>query len=192
MRTNSALKLSLSGLLIAVGIVIPMLSPFKIIIEPASFTLASHVTIFIAIFISPGMAAVVAIGTAIGFFLGGFPIVIVFRAASHIVFALIGAFWMRRIPDSSRVGLKFRLFSLVVGLIHGLTELTVVTLFYFAGNMSALYYQRGFLLSVILLVGVGTVIHSMVDFEIANLIIQPLKGVLAGLSPAPQNPSQTT
>ncbi|MCL2137218.1 MAG: hypothetical protein FWH40_06845 [Coriobacteriia bacterium] len=182
MNSNSILKLTVSGLLIAIGIVIPMLSPFKIVLEPASFTLASHVTIFIAMFISPGMAAAVAVGTTIGFFLGGFPIVIVFRAASHLVFATIGALWLRKISEESRTGVKIRLFSLAIGLIHAFCELLVVTVFYFGGNVSAMYYQKGFVLSVLLLVGLGTVVHSMIDFEIAKLVMIPLKSGLASLS----------
>ena len=55
-KTNT-FQLALAGMLIAIGIVIPMFSPIKIIIEPASFTLASHVPVFIAMFISPMMAA---------------------------------------------------------------------------------------------------------------------------------------
>ena len=51
-KTNT-FNLALTGMLIAVGIVIPLFSPVKIILEPASFTLASHVAIFIAMFISP-------------------------------------------------------------------------------------------------------------------------------------------
>ncbi len=49
-KTNT-FNLALTGMLIAVGIVIPLFSPVKIILEPASFTLASHVAIFIAMFI---------------------------------------------------------------------------------------------------------------------------------------------
>ena len=41
-KTNT-FNLALTGMLIAVGIVIPLFSPVKIILEPASFTLASHV-----------------------------------------------------------------------------------------------------------------------------------------------------
>lgn len=175
MKNNSVLRLSVSGLLIALGIVIPMISPFKIILEPASFTLASHVAIFVAMFISPGMAAAVTIGTTIGFFFGGFPLVVVLRAASHIVFAAAGAFYLRKVPEKHLSAIKLRVFSLLIALIHALCELIVVSAFYYGGNMGAAYYQKGFLLSVLLLVGLGTVIHSMIDFEIAHMILSVLK-----------------
>jgi niacin transporter len=178
---SSALKLSISGLLIAVGIVIPMMSPLKIILEPASFTLASHVTIFIAMFISPGMAAAVAVGTTIGFFLGAFPIVIVFRAASHLVFATLGALWIRKNPKLIDGGLSLRVFSFLIGLIHGACELLVVMVFYFGGSMSEAYYAKGFPW-LVAMVGLGTVVHSMVDLEIAYLVITPLKSRIKSLA----------
>ena len=93
-KTNT-FQLALAGMLIAIGIVIPMFSPIKIIIEPASFTLASHVPVFIAMFISPMMAAAVALGTTLGFLLGGFPLTVVLRALTHVIFATIGAWYLR-------------------------------------------------------------------------------------------------
>ena len=175
MKTNSALKLSLMGLLIAIGIVIPMFSPVKVVLEPASFTLASHVAIFIAMFIAPDVAVVVAVGTTIGFFLGGFPLVIVARAASHLLFAAAGAFYLQKVRRETLSAVKLRAFSFVVALLHGIAEVVVVSLFFYDGSMGAAYYQQGFLMSVLLLVGLGTVVHSMVDFEIAHVVVAALQ-----------------
>ena len=47
---NSVRKLTISALLIGMGVIIPMVMP-KIMIPPASFTLASHVPLFIAMFL---------------------------------------------------------------------------------------------------------------------------------------------
>jgi len=175
MLNNRVLKLTVCGMLIAIGIAIPMFSPLKVVLEPASFTLASHVAIFIAMFISPAAAAAVTLGTTLGFFLAGFPLVVVIRAASHIVFALCGALYLRAGGAEVQMALKVRLFSLGVALAHGACEAVVAGGFYFSGAMSAGYYQRGFEMSVLLLVGVGTVIHSMVDFEIAGVILRALR-----------------
>lgn len=164
-----------AALLCAVGIVIPTFSPVKIVMEPASFTLASHVALFIAMFISPFTAAVVAIGTTVGFLLGGFPIVIVARAATHIVFALIGAFILRKNSAILEKPLKSQVFSLFLGIIHGACEVLIVIPFYFSNAMGAGYYENGFFHSVILLVGLGSVAHSMIDFIIAQLVWRPLK-----------------
>ena len=91
MKQTKTFSLALTGMLIAVGIVIPMFSPIKIVIEPASFTLASHVAVFIAMFISPSVAVAVSLGTTLGFFLGGFPLTVVLRALTHVIFALAGS-----------------------------------------------------------------------------------------------------
>ena len=167
-------KLVISGLLIAIGLIIPIFSPIKIIIEPASFTLASHVAIFIAMFISPVVALSVAVGTTMGFFIGGFSIIIVLRAATHIVFAMIGSFYLRRISKDALSAINLRIISFFIAVIHALCELVVVSVFYFNGNVSPAYFEQGFPMAVLLLVGLGTVIHSMVDFEIAWLVQRPL------------------
>ena len=96
MKHNKLLTITLAGLLCAIGIIIPMFSPIKIVLEPASFTLASHVAIFVAMFISPTVAISVTLGTTLGFLLGGFPIVVVMRAFSQIIFATIGAFMLKK------------------------------------------------------------------------------------------------
>jgi niacin transporter len=37
--------------------------------------------------------------------------------------------------------------------------------------MGDAYYQKGFIMSILLLVGFGTAVHSMIDFEIAHVVI---------------------
>lgn len=172
-------RLVLAGLLCAVAIVIPVFSPIKIQLEPASFTLASHVAIFIAMFISPGVAVAVNLGATLGFFLAGFPIVVVARAASQIVFAFLGAKYIEGHAQVATSPFKFSslAFSFIIGIIHAVFEILAVLPFYFGGNMEA-YAQRGFFVGVFMLVGVGTVIHSMVDFLIAGVVWKPLQHVL--------------
>ncbi len=167
--------LTTAALLIAVGILIPIISPLKIILGPASFTLASHVATFIAMFISPYVALAVAFGTAMGFVLGGFPIVIALRAATHMIFAFLGAKYLEAKPELIIDTKKSWLFNLLIGLLHATCEVIVVSIFYFAGNLTAAYYDKGLLTSVMLLVGVGTVIHSMVDFWLAQIVWKTLK-----------------
>lgn len=159
-----------SSLLCAIGTIIPIISPLKITMEPASFTLASHVAVFIAMFISPSAAVVVSLGTAAGFLIAGFPIVVVFRAASHIVFALCGSLYLMKFPNVLKSFKYSQVFSFFVGLIHGLCEVLVVIPFYFGNNMSSGYYTKGFMVSVVFLVGAGTILHSMVDFYLAQVI----------------------
>jgi len=173
-RTN-VYQIVIAGLLCAIGILIPMFSPIKILLEPASFTLASHVAVFIAMFMSPSIAAFVSVGTTLGFLFGGFPIVIVARAATHVIFATIGALILRKKPQLLDSFTKTLVFALLIGTIHGLSEVLVVTPFYMSNAMTTAYYAKGYFTSVALLVGVGSLIHSTVDFYIALLIWKPLK-----------------
>ena len=175
MKANFPLqKMTAAAMLIAVGIIIPIFSPIKIILEPASFTLASHVPIFLAMFISPYVSIAVAIGTTLGFFLGGFPIIIVLRAATHIIFSLVGSIFLQRFPKILLSTTKTQIFSFFIAIIHAVGELAVVSVFYFSGIISASYYNKGFITSVLLLVGLGSIIHSMVDFTISTVLLKTI------------------
>ncbi len=171
---NNLSKVVIAALLCAVGIVIPMFSPVKLVLPPASFTLGSHVAIMIAMFISPAVAVAVSLGTTLGFLLGGFPIVIVLRALTHIVFAFVGAWVLQKMPAILKSPVQSTIFSLLIGVIHAVCEVLIVTVFFFGDGMNAAYYTNGFFNSVILLVGVGTVVHSMVDFAISVVVWKAL------------------
>lgn len=163
-------RLTITALLVAIAIVIPIIMPVKIIIGPASYTLASHVPILLAMFFSPSIAVIVALGATIGFFIAGFPIVIVFRALSHVLFALVGAKILENHQEQILGSFgKSQLFSFLIGLIHALGETVIVSIF-FTGLIGVQDPGSNFFYSVFLLVGVGTLIHSMVDFLIAQYI----------------------
>lgn len=177
MKQKSNVQLmTISALLCAIGISIPMFSPVKIILEPASFTLASHVPIFIAMFISPYAAISVALITGFGFLFAGFPIVIVMRALSHLVFAAAGSYMLKKKVKllSNAKGTVF--FGLLMSLIHAVCEVLVVTFFYWGGSINS---SKGYLITVIGLVGLGTIIHSMVDYSLALLVWNPLQRIVS-------------
>jgi niacin transporter len=174
MKRSSINQICTAALLIAIGVVIPLFSPVKVVLEPASFTLASHVAIFVGMFISPSVAVAVSIGTTAGFFLGGFAPVIVLRAASHVIFAFIGAMYLQKHRNILNYPIRSQLFSLVIGIIHTVCEVAVVTWFYVGGSMGDQYYEQGFIRSIVLLVGLGGLVHSMVDFAIALVIVKVL------------------
>lgn len=182
MKKNNTLRLTITALLTAIAIAIPMVMPIRVVIEPASFTLASHVPIFFALFFSPYIAVAVSLGSAIGFLLAGFPIVIALRALSHVVFALIGALYLKnRRDDILASPVKSQIFSFWIGLVHALAEVVIVSLFFY-GIMPGADYQDGFFYAVFLLVGVGTVVHSMVDFFLAQLVWKSLGKRMTRLS----------
>ena len=180
MKTNSVKRLTISALLIAMGIIIPMVMP-RITIGPASFTLARHVPVFIAMFISPVVAIAVSLGTGFGFFLSATPI-IALRALSHLIFAVIGAVILQKHPEIlinkegkfTLLNGKLQLFNVGIGVIHSAAELVVVSVFYTMGNLPGTYYTAGFMYSIFLLMGVGGLIHSLVDFSIAYFLASTL------------------
>ena len=50
-------EMTFAALLTAIAILIPSIMPIKLIIPPASYTLGSHIPLFLAMFISPWVAA---------------------------------------------------------------------------------------------------------------------------------------
>lgn len=163
----------ITALLCALGIAIPMFAP-KVIIGPMSFTLASHVPIFIAMFISPAAAAAVTLVTTAGFFAAGFPLVIVLRALSHIVFVMIGAFWLKKRAQSLQTVKGAAALGAVLSVVHAGCEVLVVTYFFFGNLLSKGFYSNGYVLSVLMLVGIGGFVHSMVDYSLSIAVWKPL------------------
>ncbi|HEM3633361.1 TPA: hypothetical protein U1C38_001196 [Streptococcus suis] len=166
---NSVKQLSISAILTAFAILVPLMMPIKIIIGPASYTLASHIPLFIAMFISPATAIFVALGSSLGFFLAGFPIVIVFRALTHLFFLTLGAVLVKRFPilmDSKR----FLLLGIGLNLLHGLGEYIVVMVLTSGEQTSAIYW-----ITMLGLVGVGSAIHGLLDFSLAYYFWKMLK-----------------
>lgn len=176
-RTDKLQGMIISALLCAIGIIIPMFCP-KIAVGPMSFTLASHVPIFIAMFISPISAVIVALGTTLGFFAAGMPLVVVFRALSHVVFAFTGAMLLKKIPNMLTSASKAIIFGLLTAVIHAAGEVLVVSWFYTGKMMSKDCYASGYFITVFLLVGVGTIVHSMIDYGISLAVWDPLTHVI--------------
>lgn len=174
MTSNKIKTLTTTALLCAIGILIPMIMPIKVIIEPASFTLASHVAVMIAMFISPSVGISVALVTSFGFLLGGFPPVVVLRALSHVIFIALGAFILKKYPNTLQSMKTMIPFALLISVVHGICEVIVSSVFYFTGTATTNY-----LVTVIGLVGFGTIIHSLVDFSIAVLVWIPVQRVVS-------------
>lgn len=176
MKTTKVRQLTISALLIAMGILIPMVMP-KIVIGPASFTLASHVPLMIAMFFSPGMAVAVALGTAFGFLMTT-PFIIAMRALSHLVFAVLGAVYLKKHPEIVLHKGAFQVYNLVIALIHTLIEVAVVWLFFATGNAAGTTVDGNFYVFLFGLMGVGGMVHSFVDYNLALLVVTTIsKGV---------------
>lgn len=162
-------QLVLAGVLCAIGLVVPMVMP-KVIIGPMSFTLGAHVAIFLAMFISPKVAAAVCLGTTMGFFVTT-PLIIAARAATHIIFALVGSLIIKRYPNIMESFVAGIGLNLGLAVLHALGEVLVVAPFFFSSYMfTPEQLSNGFVMSVIVLVGAGTVLHSVMDCSISVLL----------------------
>lgn len=150
-------ELVLTAILIAFSLIIPIYFGFlKVYIPPFSATIASHVPVMLAIFLSPFSAMLVGFGSTVGFWMTLGP-VIAARAATHIVFGGLGAWLFRR-------GVKPWQALLAMLPVHAVLESLVVLPFGFS-----LY--EGFIV-----VGIGTALHHLVDMTIALALLKPLRG----------------
>ena len=164
---NKTKEITLTALLTALAIVIPMFmpAPFKVIMGPFSATLASHVPLILSMFISPFSAIMTTIGSAIGFFFAISPIVAV-RAATHVFFTVAGVLMIRKKTNPV-------LTVLVTLILHTVTDMFTVYLAASFFHMSKLLGGNSMSL-VQTWIGVGTSLHHLVDFFIAFLILKPL------------------
>lgn len=175
-RSQSIYRLAVAALLCAVGIMIPMFMPIRLYIPPMSFTLASHVAIFLAMCISPAVALAVSVGTTIGFVFSGLPVDVWLRALSHVVWAVGGALWLKKFPNTFYHKASNVFFCLIIAVVHGALELGVICTLYLGGiaSVTAKFADGGFA-AIVLLVGLGTVVHSCVDYAVSYLVWKPLR-----------------
>lgn len=174
-RSNKVLHLATSALLVAIGLLIPLISPVKIYLGPAgSMTLASHVAIFLAMFISPATAGAVALGCTLGFLITT-PIPIALRALTHLVWAVFGSMWLRRHPDALYRPAQSAVFCIVTAIVHAALETLIIMVLFFGTNLVA--DKGGLWLTIFLPVGIVTLFHSSVDYLIALLVWRPLRNL---------------
>ena len=163
--TFNAKDIAIAALLTALAILIPMLMPFKIVLEPIfSATFASHVPGILAMFVGPFAVIGTAIGSAVGFIFCGLGPWVAARAFLHMVFGLIGYQLIKK---------KYNIFLVVLatGLIHAASEMLV-------GLISLPFVvtpARGALFYIVMSIGCGTFIHHCIDFAVSLVILGALK-----------------
>ena len=121
-KKNDYIKhIVIAGVLTAFSLIIPLL-PFKLPLpQPFSVTFAAHVPTLLAMFFSPWVAVCTVIGSTVGFLISVGPIVAI-RAASHIIFALVGGFMLKKKVNPYLV-------FVICAILHGLGEAASVYLF---------------------------------------------------------------
>ncbi|MEG0641188.1 MAG: ECF transporter S component [Clostridium sp.] len=151
-------KMVITALLMSLAIIIPVAFGgfLRIVIPPFSATLASHVPVFLSMFLGPFSAAVVALGSAIGFLVSFPDPVIAARALMHVGVAVTGALMLKR-------GIGYWTVMTVTAPIHGILESLVVIPFGFS------LYQA------FIVVGIGTILHHLVDAFITKSILPVMK-----------------
>ncbi len=149
-------KLTIVALLTSLAIVIPFAVFFKVIVPPFSATLGSHVPMFISMLLGPEAAIMVGLGSALGFFLTLGPLIGA-RAAMHIIVGVIGAKFIKK-------GTSFAKVAAITAPIHGLLEVLVIIPF-----VDFDVYK------LLVITGVGTMLHHTVDAFIAYVVINVLQ-----------------
>ena len=141
------------ALLTALALLIPLAFGgfLSVMIPPFSATLASHLPVMIAMLISPQVAVMVGLGSALGFLIKLGP-VIAARAAVHAVFGFVGAVAVKK-------GLSFGKTLILTLPIHALGEALIVLPFGFSLEKARL------------VVGVGTALHHLIDAMIALAVV---------------------
>ncbi len=159
MRTR---EIAVGGMLTAMALVIPFAfrGTFLQIFIPSvqySATFASHVPSMLSMTVSPLVAAMVGVGSAIGFTLT-LNIVVGARALTHAIWGVVGALLIRR-------GAPFWLALIIALPIHAVGEGVAVWLL-----------GTGFKAGV--LVAGGTAIHHVIDSIISLAVVQLVLPVL--------------
>ncbi|NLT95365.1 MAG: ECF transporter S component [Clostridia bacterium] len=138
-------ELVLGALLTALALLIPLAfgGLLGITIPPFSATLASHVPVMLAMLINPLVAFIVGAGSAFGFLLKLGPIIGA-RAFMHVIFAVTGAFMIKK-------GFSLRTVLIATLPIHAFSEALIVIPFGFS------LYDAG------VVIGIGTALHHGID-----------------------------
>lgn len=155
-------EIAIGGLLTAMALVIPFAfrGTFLQLFVPSinySMTFASHVPSMLSMMVSPLVAGMVGIGSAIGFTLT-LNVVIGARAFTHAIWGVVGALLIRR-------GAPFWLALAVALPIHAVGEGIAVWLL-------------GTGLKAGVLVAAGTTVHHVIDSMISLVVIQLVMPVL--------------
>jgi niacin transporter len=157
------------SILTALALIIPIAfgGYLRVYLPPFSATLTSHVPVLLAMLAGPAVAAMVGVGSALGFLLVLGPVVAA-RAAVHMLVGAIGAMLVQQ-------GRSFRFALLFTAPLHSVFEALVVLPFGFTS------YEA------LIIVGVGTFLHHLVDATIALAVVASLKvsGLIKARGPLP-------
>lgn len=153
----STKTLVFGALLTALSFIIPLTFPKLPLPQPFSVTFASHVPTLLAMLINPIMAVFTVLGSTVAFLVSLGPIVSI-RAASHIIFALVGCLMLKK-------GINMYLTLGLMSIVHALGEVIAVYAFTPSVEMTFLW---GTVFGI-------TIFHHIVDCVITVPVFKALK-----------------
>lgn len=154
-------ELALASILTALSVLITY-SPLKLVLPFFTLTLGAHVPTMLAIFVGPWVTVMTVIGSCIGFFLtipAPNSIIVVTRAATHIIFALAGIAMLKK-------NYNIVLIIAVTAVLHALLEgiaVYILTPIVLEGATAALTAGG--------IAALGTVLHHIIDTGITAPIL---------------------
>ena len=110
------------------------------------------------------MTAFVALGTTLGFMISIPVPTIWLRALMHLPVMTVGAYVLKKHPEFVHQKVKIQIFNFILGIFHACLETLVVYAFYSLGFANI---EQGALLNFLLLIALGGLVHSMIDFNLA-------------------------
>lgn len=172
-------KITITAILAAIAMILPF-SPLKMLIPPAmTVTVASHVPVWIAMFISPYTVVAVVVMQSAGYLMAGLPIDVFFRSLSHLIFALLGSIYIMKIGRPKKF-VSNTIFCFILSIIHALAEVAVITFIFFPSPEYIAEKQPAFaspIMYIWIAVGLGAFIHGIVDYILASLILGGTRSV---------------
>ncbi len=167
-KTITVKNMVLSALLIALAIFIPMIS-FRITLPYFTMTLASHVPVLLSMFLNPVCAVLVAVGSFVGFLFSA-TIEVALRALTHVIFAFVGAYMLKK-------NANIFLVLLVTMLLHAVCETLVMGCFGFQMLGMDQAVSFGGQLAVAGIIAGLTMVHHLIDSAITFVIYKAIKPV---------------
>lgn len=165
---NNTKKLTFTALLTALAMIIPIAFGFmRVVVGPFTATLTSHVPMFLAMLFSPSVAIMVGLGSALGFFMAAGPIVGA-RALMHVVVGVMGAVLINK-------GVSYKKVIAFTAPVHGILEALVVIGFIAGGMVPK--YTGTMTYYLLVIVGVGTILHHTADGLISSVLVKALSKV---------------
>lgn len=161
----------IAALLTSMSILIPNIFP-SIPLGPFTATFASHLPVVVSMFVSPTVALITSIGSVLGFTVKfiSMPWVIA-RAAMHIPFAILGAYMIKKNRN-----VAFTIFLTMLA--HSVLEVVAVLPFLNIMPQTPKTLEiAGMAVSLtwVMVILIGTMIHHLIDFAIAMLVVPFLR-----------------